>query len=111
MSTPTDSPEATATSEAHDAHEHPSDMVYVWIALMLAAFTAVEIALYYIDVGGAEIPALLTLMVVKFAVVAMYFMHLKFDGKVSWRSASTSRRCPPSPSGRRRHGMPSAGGD
>ena len=85
MSTPTDSPEATATSEAHDAHEHPSDMVYVWIALMLAAFTAVEIALYYIDVGGAEIPALLTLMVVKFAVVAMYFMHLKFDGKVATR--------------------------
>jgi caa(3)-type oxidase subunit IV len=85
MSAATDSPDAPATSEAHDAHEHPSDMVYVWIALILAAFTAIEIALYYIEVGAAEVPALLTLMVVKFAIVAMYFMHLKFDSKIANR--------------------------
>jgi cytochrome c oxidase subunit IV len=87
MSAATESPDADApaTSEAHDAHEHPSDMVYVWIALILAAFTAIEIALYYIDVGGAEVPALLTLMVVKFVIVAGYFMHLKFDGKIATR--------------------------
>lgn len=85
MSTETDAPEAPSTSEAHDAHEHPSDMVYVWIALILAFFTAIEIALYYVDVGDAEIPSLLALMVIKFVIVAMYFMHLKFDGKVATR--------------------------
>ena len=69
----------------HGEHEHPPDRVYVYIALILAALTAVEIALYYVEVGAAEIPALLTLMVLKFVIVALFFMHLKFDSKVATR--------------------------
>ena len=83
MSAPT-TPESPAVA-SHDEHEHPPDRVYVYIALLLAFFTAIEIALYYVEVGDAEIPALLTLMVVKFAIVAMYFMHLKFDSKIANR--------------------------
>ena len=52
------------------------------IALILAIITAGEVALYYIDIGGAMIPTLLVMMVLKFGIVAAYFMHLKFDSLV-----------------------------
>lgn len=72
-----------AAQEHPDDHEgHPSDLRYVGIAIILAVLTGVEIALYYIEVGSAEVPALLVLMVMKFAIVALYFMHLKFDGRL-----------------------------
>jgi len=38
-----------------------------------------------VDFGPFQTPALLIMMVVKFAMVAMFFMHLKFDNKLfSW---------------------------
>jgi cytochrome c oxidase subunit 4 len=72
---------ATAHEETvHGAgHKHPSDRDYIVIALILAVITAGEVALYYVDIGGAMIPTLLVMMVAKFAIVAGYFMHLKFD--------------------------------
>jgi len=79
MSTTTD----TTIDSAHghdDGHaEHPSDVSYMRIALWLAILTAVEVALYYFPPGAAEVPLLLGLMVVKFAIVASEFMHLRFD--------------------------------
>jgi cytochrome c oxidase subunit 4 len=84
MSAPAN-PTSSAPAEAHGEHEHPPDKVYVVIALILAALTGLEIALYYIEVGTAEVPALLALMVTKFVIVALFFMHLKFDGKVASR--------------------------
>jgi cytochrome c oxidase subunit 4 len=72
---------ATAHEETvHGAgHKHPTDRDYMVIALILAVITAGEVGLYYIDIGGALIPTLLVMMVAKFAIVAGYFMHLKFD--------------------------------
>ena len=58
---------------------HPSDMRYVWIALILGVVTAVEVALSYWELPGINNYTLLALSAVKFAMVAMYFMHLKFD--------------------------------
>ena len=63
----------------HDEHMHPSDWKYVQIAIILAVLTAAEVATYYIDTGPLEIPILITIMIVKFALVLMWFMHLKFD--------------------------------
>lgn len=65
-----------------DAHEHPSDWQYVKIALILGAITAVEVFTYFesvFDWGDFLIPSLLLMMVVKFWLVANWFMHLKFD--------------------------------
>lgn len=62
------------------SHEHPSNLLYVKVALVLAAITAVEVALPYItDVEGPIIAAMLVMMVVKFGIVAAMFMHLRFD--------------------------------
>ena len=75
---------ATAHEETvHGAgHKHPSDANYMIIALILAIITAGEVSLYYIDVGSAMIPTLLVMMVVKFGIVAAYFMHLRFDSRL-----------------------------
>ena len=63
-------------------HAHPTDANYMVIALILAIITAGEVSLYYIDIGKAMIPMLLVMMVLKFGIVAAYFMHLKFDSRL-----------------------------
>ena len=52
------------------------------IALILAVLTALEVSTYYFDFGRAGIPLLVILMVVKFVMVASFFMHLRFDTKL-----------------------------
>ncbi|MGH8992448.1 MAG: cytochrome C oxidase subunit IV family protein [Acidimicrobiia bacterium] len=84
--------EETATLEAapgdeapaaHDAHAHPTPLKYVGIAAILAFVTAVEVGLYYLDMPDKVLVAmLLGLAFIKFAMVAAYFMHLKFDGRL-----------------------------
>lgn len=68
---------------AHADHAHPSPLKYVGIALVLAVVTAVEVALYYIEMpDGLLVSMLLGLAVIKFGMVAAFFMHLKFDGRL-----------------------------
>ena len=82
---------ATATHEApHEdpqhgsaGHDHPSDGRYWVIALILGVTTAIEVYLSYAHwMGNAAAPLLLVGMVIKFFLVASFFMHLKFDSKV-----------------------------
>ena len=62
-------------------HDHPSEFLYVKVALVLAVLTAIEVALSYVEVGGRRgtVGLLLVFAAVKFAIVVAYFMHLKFD--------------------------------
>ena len=67
---------------AHD-DKHPSALEYVQIGVILAIITASEVALYYVDMNFTLLVALLmTLSVVKFAMVVLWFMHLKFDASL-----------------------------
>lgn len=71
-------------TEAHvderpDHADHPTDAKYIQIALILGALTAAEVTTYYVNIGALLGPVLIVMMVVKFSIVAMYFMHLKFD--------------------------------
>ncbi len=68
----------------HDEH-HPTPKSYVQIAIVLAVLTALEIAASYIDLGPAFLPTLIGLMVVKFILVAGWFMHLKYDTRLYTR--------------------------
>ena len=72
-----------------EGHKHPSDMQYVVVALVLGFFTAIEVLTYFIDFEGAAVPTLIGLMIVKFALVVLYFMHLKFDSPVFLRLFAT----------------------
>lgn len=63
--------------------EHPSEGEYVKIAAILAAITALEVGVYYVSsLRRLLIPILLTMAFVKFGMVALWFMHLKFDNRL-----------------------------
>lgn len=66
----------------HGGHAEHSNLLYIKVAIALAIMTAIEVALSYMDIGKAFIPLLLSLMVIKFVTVVMYFMHLKFDSRI-----------------------------
>lgn len=81
---PVVSTQTTHPPEGDTAHEaHPNrDRTYVIVALVLAAITGLETSTYFesaIDFGRAAMPVLLVCMVVKFYLIAAYFMHLKWD--------------------------------
>jgi|SRR5690606_20983774 len=88
----TAAPAAATTSgeEDHGEHPaHPSDWVYVKVALVLGVLTAIEVFSYFhsvLDWGRFLMPGLLILMVIKFYLIAAYFMHLKFDPKTLRRT-------------------------
>jgi cytochrome c oxidase subunit IV len=63
-------------------HHGATDKQYIVIALILAAITAMEVTISYVDVGPIFLPALLIMMVAKFVTVVSYFMHLKFDNRL-----------------------------
>lgn len=75
----------TSTS-AHD-EAHPTDTHYVRVAIVLAVMTAVEVGLSYIKglKGMLLVAPLLLIMALKFGIVALHFMHLKWDSKVLTR--------------------------
>ena len=60
-------------------HDHPSDGLYIKIALILGVITAAEVMTYVVDFGALMVPSLMIMMVVKFGMVAAFFMHLRFD--------------------------------
>ena len=62
--------------------EHKSTKYYITVALILAALTALETSTYWVNFGPLFMPALLTMMVIKFFMVVLLFMHLKFDNKL-----------------------------
>jgi cytochrome c oxidase subunit 4 len=68
-------PEPTVRAHGDD---HPHDRDYIVIAVILAVITALEVGTYYLDPSTAAlILMLMPMMVVKFAMVAWFFMHLK----------------------------------
>jgi cytochrome c oxidase subunit IV len=61
---------------------HPSPFKYVMIAVILVVVTAVEIATSYLEgdiPDGLIVTLLLGMAIVKFSLVAAWYMHLKTD--------------------------------
>lgn len=65
----------------HEPHV-PSDAYFIRVALILAAFTALETSTYWLNLGSFATPLLLILMTIKFFMIILIFMHLKFDNKL-----------------------------
>ncbi len=78
--------ESTEHTAAAPEHAHPGAKEYLGIAVILTVLTAVEVAVFYIPaMRPVIVPTLLTLSALKFALVAMFYMHLKFDHRLfSW---------------------------
>ena len=62
---------------------HPTPARYAAMALIRAVITVVEVAIVYMEfLRPVLIPLLLVLSATKFAMVAMFFMHLRFDDRL-----------------------------
>jgi cytochrome c oxidase subunit 4 len=78
---------ATDTSTPSGQHTgHPTPGQYVEVGVILAVLTAIEVGLFYAGQAGTPsavtIPAILFLTVMKFVLVAFWFMHLRFDNRI-----------------------------
>jgi len=74
-----------AHGEAHALeHAHPDWGTYKWVAIILTVITAIEVWVYYTPLKDTRlfVPALLLMSVAKFAIVVMFYMHLKYDAKL-----------------------------
>lgn len=70
-------------AEDHGDQGHPSALEYIQIGIVLAIITGAEVALYYVDLGrDALVGLLMALSALKFALVVLWFMHLKFDNRL-----------------------------
>ena len=66
-------------------HDHPTWSTYWKVALILTVITVIEVWAYYIPTlveSRIFVPFLLILSAIKFAIVVMFYMHLKYDHKI-----------------------------
>jgi cytochrome c oxidase subunit 4 len=62
--------------------EHASVRTYVRVALVLTLVTALEVGVIYIrQLTPIIVPLLLAMSAAKFALVVMFFMHLRYDAR------------------------------
>ena len=68
---------ATTHAAPATGHKHPNYMNIFW---MLAILTVIELGVIFLPIGKVAIAVLLCALAVgKAAIVAMYFMHLRFE--------------------------------
>lgn len=78
--------DSVAQEVAHDAHAHPTWKTYVAVGAILTFITAIEVAIFYIPAMHVVlVPTLLVLSALKFFIVVLFYMHLKFDSKIFGR--------------------------
>ena len=76
---------AAHPADPHAEHHHPGWSTYWKVALILTLITIGEVWVYYIPALVASrifVPLLLILSALKFVIVVMFYMHLKYDHKL-----------------------------
>ena len=66
-------------------HEHPTWSVYWKVATILTVITVAEVWAYYVPsfvASRAFVPTLLVLSAAKFAIVVLFYMHLRYDHRL-----------------------------
>jgi len=80
-----DSAEAHAHAPSSEEHSHPTWSTYWKVAVILTLITVGEVWAYYVPsfvAGRGFVPTLLFLSALKFAIVVMFYMHLKYDHRL-----------------------------
>jgi cytochrome c oxidase subunit 4 len=63
-------------------HAHPTAGTYLRVAAILTVLTVIEVGVFYVPAFHPFLaPVLLFLSAVKFAIVVMFYMHLKMDSR------------------------------
>ena len=73
------------TADMGVEHHHPTPMLYIKIGALLTFITAVEVAAYYIPAWESAwfyVPSMLLLSAIKFGIVVLFYMHLKYDHRL-----------------------------
>ena len=67
-----------------EMHEHPTWKEYKWVAVILTLITVFEVWVYYTPLQNSPVfvPLLLIMSAVKFAIVVLFYMHLKYDHRL-----------------------------
>ncbi len=61
---------------------HATTGTYLRVAAILVMITIIEVGVFYVPAFQAVlVPVLLVLSAVKFALVVMFYMHLRFDSR------------------------------
>jgi cytochrome c oxidase subunit 4 len=61
---------------------HPATGTYLRVAAVLVMITLIEVGIFYVPTFQAVlVPVLLFLSALKFLLVVMFYMHLKFDNR------------------------------
>lgn len=70
-------------AEHEDHNSHPGVGEYVEIGAILALLTGIEVALFFAEIPrNVVVPSLLFLTALKFMLVILWFMHLRFDHRL-----------------------------
>jgi len=77
---------------AHNSHSHGSEglghivpfKIFLNVFLTLVALTVVTVAVSRVDFGAMNIVVAMVIASIKAGLVAMFFMHLKYENKLVW---------------------------
>ena len=75
-----------SAKDEHGEHAHPTPLQYAVVALILTIITAIEVGIFYVEaleqytVGIVVI--FIVLSAIKFALVVMFYMHLRYETKL-----------------------------
>ena len=70
-------------AHVHEEHEHGGTGVYVKTLIALLILTAITVAAAGFDFGKGNVVIALTIATIKGSLVALFFMHLKWDKPVN----------------------------
>jgi cytochrome c oxidase subunit IV len=74
------SPGGAGSHAGRVEHAQAGVRTYLVVAAFLLVLTAMEVVVFYIPaLRGVLVPVLVVLALSKFALVAMFYMHLRFD--------------------------------
>jgi cytochrome c oxidase subunit IV len=76
---------APVVESTHAEASHANIATYVKVAAILTVVTALEYsALFIRRLTPILVPLLLTMSAAKFALVVLFFMHLRYDSRALW---------------------------
>ncbi len=73
----------TDTHEHEGTHEHGGPAVYARTLVALLILTAITVGAAYVDLGSGNVVVALVVATIKASLVALFFMHLRWDKPVN----------------------------
>ncbi|GIW48288.1 MAG: cytochrome-c oxidase [Deltaproteobacteria bacterium] len=71
-------------TKAHIEEHHVGYTTYILVWLALIVLTGITVWVSYLHFGVFNIVVALLIASIKASLVALYFMHLKFEDKTTW---------------------------